>query len=98
MEPRAAIHRSGALLLLAAILAAAVTAASAIGDKCAACKAVAVSSSSLRLSLLPLSEHPIKCVLETFYVSEVKKLASIFSARREAVVQDRSWPGSCSVL
>ncbi|XP_066321026.1 uncharacterized protein [Miscanthus floridulus] len=41
MEPRAAIHRSGALLLLAAILAAAVTAASAIGDKCAACKAVA---------------------------------------------------------
>jgi hypothetical protein len=43
MEPRAAIHRSGALLLLAAILAAAVTSASAIGDKCAACKAVAVS-------------------------------------------------------
>ncbi|CAD6252161.1 unnamed protein product [Miscanthus lutarioriparius] len=41
MEPRAAIHRSGALLLLAAILAAAVTSASAIGDKCAACKAVA---------------------------------------------------------
>jgi len=40
MEPRAAIHRSGALLLLAAVLAAAAS-ASAIGDKCAACKAVA---------------------------------------------------------
>ncbi|CAL4890429.1 unnamed protein product [Urochloa decumbens] len=41
MEPRAAIHRSGALLLLAAVLAAAASSASAIGDKCAACKAVA---------------------------------------------------------
>ncbi|CAN6242767.1 unnamed protein product [Urochloa humidicola] len=41
MEPRAAIHRSSALLLLAAILAAGAASASAIGDKCAACKAVA---------------------------------------------------------
>ncbi|KAF7077270.1 hypothetical protein CFC21_081840 [Triticum aestivum] len=44
MEPRRAIHRrSGALLLLlAAVFAAAAGAsASAIGDKCAACKAVA---------------------------------------------------------
>jgi hypothetical protein len=44
MEPRAAIHRSAALVLLAAIVAAAASSASAIGDKCAACKAVAVSS------------------------------------------------------
>jgi hypothetical protein len=44
MEPRSAIYRSGALLLLAAIIAEVVIPASAIGDKCAACKAVAVSS------------------------------------------------------
>lgn len=41
MEPRSAIYRSGALLLLAAIIAEVVIPASAIGDKCAACKAVA---------------------------------------------------------
>ncbi|GJM90019.1 hypothetical protein PR202_ga06256 [Eleusine coracana subsp. coracana] len=41
MEPSAAVYRSVALLLLAAILAAAASSASAIGDKCAACKAVA---------------------------------------------------------
>ncbi|WVZ78184.1 hypothetical protein U9M48_025935 [Paspalum notatum var. saurae] len=41
MEPRAAVYRSGALLLLSAILAAAFSSASAIGDKCSACKAVA---------------------------------------------------------
>ncbi|KAF7088087.1 hypothetical protein CFC21_091234 [Triticum aestivum] len=44
MEPRRAIHRrSGALLLFFAVLfaAAAGASASAIGDKCAACKAVA---------------------------------------------------------
>ncbi|GJN18808.1 hypothetical protein PR202_gb06010 [Eleusine coracana subsp. coracana] len=44
MEPSAAVYRSGvALLLLAAILAAAASSASAIGDKCAACKAVALA-------------------------------------------------------
>ncbi|KAL6848522.1 hypothetical protein ACP4OV_021816 [Aristida adscensionis] len=41
MEPRGAIRRSGVLLLLAAVLAAAASSAAAIGDKCAACKAVA---------------------------------------------------------
>ncbi|XP_062217962.1 uncharacterized protein LOC133918221 isoform X2 [Phragmites australis] len=41
MEPRGAVCRSSALLLLATILAAAGSSASAIGDKCAACKAVA---------------------------------------------------------
>ncbi|KAG2648059.1 protein canopy-1-like [Panicum virgatum] len=41
MELRAATHRSGALLLLAAVLAAASSSACGIGDKCAACKAVA---------------------------------------------------------
>jgi len=41
MELRAATHRSGALLLLAAVLAAVSSSACGIGDKCAACKAVA---------------------------------------------------------
>jgi hypothetical protein len=40
METRRATYRSAALLLLAAILASAAS-ASSIGDKCAACKAVA---------------------------------------------------------
>jgi hypothetical protein len=44
MEPSAPVYRPGALLLLTVILVAAASSASAIGDNCAACKAVAVSS------------------------------------------------------
>jgi len=71
MELRAATHRSGALLLLAAVLAAASSSACGIGDKCAACKAVAVSSlcSSVLLSFFEQS------CLKPFYISEGEKLA-----------------------
>jgi hypothetical protein len=51
MEPSAPVYRPGALLLLTVILVAAASSASAIGDKCAACKAVAVSSLSFSFFL-----------------------------------------------
>lgn len=71
MEPRVATRRrSGTLLLLlAAVLAVAAGAsASAIGDKCAACKAVAVSSSP-DLLFLPSFSLSLSLSVPSFQVS-----------------------------
>lgn len=69
METRRATCRSAALLLLAAILASAAS-ASSIGDKCAACKAVAVSSRILFfLSFLPLSSVHTRTIHSSFGAS-----------------------------
>jgi hypothetical protein len=88
MEPRGACRRrSGAVLLfVAAFLAAALSAsASSIGDKCAACKAVAVSS-----SLLPsfsLSQFLFFAALSQFLLVACKVPCLVFTNPRKVIVR-----------
>ncbi|KAM0912628.1 hypothetical protein ACQ4PT_012684 [Festuca glaucescens] len=94
MEPRGASRRrSGTLLILFAVFLAAAAAASAsasaIGDKCAACKAVAVSS-SLLLCLSLASANPRESLVRR---QNEPGSSGIYCSRSSRIFETAVWFG-----